>query len=104
MSMFFPLQVATEKDADGKVTAIPVIASRVNSNLTIQLAHGSHARPAFETMEHHKLDKVTCLVRKVETVPTEKDLGIKYLVSFHSRLKIVSDRLLASMLANFSSL
>ena len=75
-------QVATPKDpSNGKVSAIPVLCSRVGAEREIQLVHGNHARPAFETAAFDAADKLTCLVRKMDTAPPPKDLGMKFMVS-----------------------
>ena len=44
--------------------AIPVLGGKISCNRQVQLVHGNHALPAFETMEYEKLDKLTCLVRQ----------------------------------------
>ena len=60
---------------------IPVLSSRVSEKGELQLAHGSHTKPTFESLGHcDALDKLTCLVRSVDTAPPSKDIGIKFMV------------------------
>jgi len=78
--------VASDKDAKGRVLPIPILASCVepasssSSTPQVHLAHGSAARPAFETLDYANLNKNTCLVRQVEEARTEtkQDYGVKY--------------------------
>ncbi len=72
--------MATEKDAKGRVIAIPILASQQLNNGTIRLMHGSHVRPTFETVEHEKLEKLTCLIRSIDTTPLKPHVGTKHLV------------------------
>ncbi len=76
-------KVASSKDAGGRVASLPVLSARFSpspSAATLHLAHGSHARPAFESLEYESLDKTTCLVREPKTAQPTADLGIKFMV------------------------
>ncbi len=79
MSVIF-LQVASSKDAAGKVIPIPILSARFSRGRKVHLVHGSHTKPAFETLEYDKLEKSQTLVRDVESAPLAKDYGIKFMV------------------------
>ena len=80
-------QIASEKDSSGKVTSVPVIATKVSDeggSNRVHLVHGSHAKPTFESVDYAGLNKVTCLVRTTTSDPGKKQLGAKVMV----RLKL----------------
>ena len=57
------------------------MASRISADSKkIHLVHGNHLKPAFEILDYETLDKVTCLVRGIDTKMPGKDYGIKYMV------------------------
>jgi WD40 repeat protein len=68
------VQIATEKQdlIKAKVCSIPILAAKFTNesseNKCIELAHGSHLKPMFESVQCEKLDKLTCLVRPVATL------------------------------------
>ena len=51
---------------------------------TLHILHGSHAKPAFETLDLEKLDKLTVLVRNVGVDATKRQMGAKVMVRYLS--------------------
>ncbi len=63
-------QIASEKDASGKVKPIPILDGRVvgdDDNLSLRVVHGNYIRPVFETLVYDSLETLTCLVRQPPT-------------------------------------
>ncbi len=73
------IRISTEKDKQGHVVPIPIMSCHIN-NGKIQLAHGTYAKPAFESLEYEVLNKENCLIRSVNTEPIAKDFGVKHVV------------------------
>ena len=55
------------------------MAGAIDEECNLHLVHGSHVRPTFELLEFNSLEKLTCLVRKVNPEPTKVKVGVKYL-------------------------
>ena len=51
---------------------------------TLNVLHGSHAKPTFETLDLEKLDKLTVLVRKVGVDASKRQMGSKVMVRYLS--------------------
>jgi WD40 repeat protein len=68
------VQIATEKkdSIKAKVCLIPILAAKFTDESSedkcIELAHGSHLKPVFESVQCEQMDKLTCLVRPVATL------------------------------------
>ena len=66
------------------MTPIPILAGKVAASpdapALLYMLHGSHAKPAFETLHVDKLDKLTVLVRNVGVDPTKRQMGAKIMV------------------------
>ncbi|TRY63064.1 hypothetical protein TCAL_07148 [Tigriopus californicus] len=75
------IQVATGKDKStgSKVVPLPVLGAALAEN-KVFLVHGSHSRPAFEECDYDQLEKVTCLIRTLNTAPAQIPTGTKVTV------------------------
>jgi len=89
------IQVASDKDTSTqKVTPIPILAGKVAASpdapALLYMLHGSHAKPAFETLHVDKLDKLTVLVRNVGVDPTKRQMGAKIMIPDTTSVNVVT--------------
>lgn len=89
------VQVASDNNASTqKVMSIPILAGRVATSsaapATLHILHGSHAKPAFETLNLGKLDKLTVLVRNAGVDTTKRQMGAKVMIADTTSVSVLT--------------